>query len=383
LLEKVTLGFRIMRRLTLLFATVGILAGTTLAWRWWTAPPQGDAGTFTTAFATIPAGIDGAVAVPQPARAARWLAAHPQAVLLLRLAAPAADRSLPRLRRFIVALASESRGPLSLWWHGAELATGAEVEPGAARALQRLAGLEALPFRTRPSRGRTFAVAAASTPDLLGEGNGTRLSVEPGPLAALATCGGRWWRARAGRSVLELVTGDPPEVPPSTGPGLIVTSDLAALVAAAAPARWAPPAPACLLFDSTGWAAELPTTPVSREVRRLLTFGGDAAADAPPGAHHWRGLLGDLWALPGPGLAVASRPDLLATLPHGVIVGEVGMVRGGDLAGLLRRVLAAAERIPGSTPYVAGLQQALPVVEGLRLARWSVLPQGGRIVLEW
>jgi hypothetical protein len=365
-------------------ATVGVLATTaTLAWRWWTAPPQDDAGALATAIAAVPAGTDGALTIAQPGRAARWLATHPQAVLLLRLAAPAADRSLPRLRRFIVALASEAQGPLSLWWRGAELAAGAEVEPGAARALQRLAALEALPFRMRPSQERTFAVAAASTPDLVGEGDGTVPRVGPGPLAALARCGGRWWRARCGRSTLELVAGDPPETPASTGPGFVVTSDLAALVAAVAPIRWVPAAPARLLFDGSGWAVELPATPLSREVRRLLTLGGDAAADSPPGARHWRGILGDVWTLPGPGLAVASRPNLLATLPHDAVVGEAGRVRGADLARFLERVLAAAEEIPGSAAYVAGLQRAVPVVEELRQARWHLLPQGGRIVLQW
>jgi hypothetical protein len=374
-----------MRRLTLVLATVGVLAITaTLAWRWWTAPPQEDADALAAGLASTPAGADGALTLAQPKRAARWLASHPQVVLLLRLAAPAADRSLPRLRRFIVALASESRGPLSLWWRGAELAAGADVNPKAVSALQRLAALEGLPSHVYPAARGAVTVRVGSAIELLGRGEDDSVpGTERGTLAALARCGGRWWRIRAGRSTLELVAGDPPETPASTGPGFVVTSDLAALVVTVAPIRWVPAAPARLLFDGSGWAAELPATPLSRELRRVLTLGGDAAADAPPGARHWRGLLGDLWVLPGPGLAVASRPDLLATLPHDAIVGEAGNVRGADLARLLERVLAAAEGIPGSAAYVAGLQRAVPVVEGLRLARWHLLPQGGRIVLQW
>ncbi|HVN32439.1 MAG TPA: hypothetical protein VMT45_10675 [Thermoanaerobaculaceae bacterium] len=374
-----------MRRLAVVLATIAVLAAAAaLVWRWWTAPPCADAEALATAMAPTPARADGALTIAQPGRAARWLAAHPQAVLLLRLAAPAADRSLPSLQRFLVALASEARGPLTVWWRGADLAACANVKPRATSALRRLAALEGLPINVYPATGGAVSVSVGSATDLLQRGENTpQPEVERGRLAALARCRGRWWRARAGRSALELVAGDPPEVPASTGPGLIVTTDLAALVAAAAPVRWVPSAPARLVFESTGWAAELPDTPVSHEVRKLLALGGDAAADTPPGARHWRGLLGDLWALPGPGLVVSSRPDLLATLPHGTIVGEAGRIRGGDLARLLRRALAAAQGIPGSSAYTAGLQRALPVVEGLRLARWSVLPHGGHIMFEW
>jgi hypothetical protein len=374
-----------MRRLVLLFATVGVLAAATaLVWRWWTAPPRDDAGALAAALATVPAGSDGAVALAQPPRAARWLASHSQALVLLKLAAPAAERSLPRIRGFLVALASESRGPLTVWWRGPELAAGAEVEPRAAHTLQRLAALEALPFRARATRRGTLAVACASAADLLGEGEtGVRPAVEPGSLAALVRCHGRWWRARAERSTLELVTGVPTEIPEPTGPGIIVTSDLAALLSAVAPVRWMPNAPARLVLDTSGWAVELPAATVSRELRALLAFGGDEAADAPPGARRWRGALGELWALPGPPLAVASRPDLLAALPRGTVVGELGRVRGEDLARAVARVLEAADGIPGGASYVRSLRQAGPMLESVRLTRWRLLPQGGRIVLQW
>jgi hypothetical protein len=374
-----------MRRLTLLLATVAVLAASAvLGWWWWTAPPREDADALAAELASTPAGADGALTLAQPERAARWLATHPQGAVLLKLAAPAADRSLPRLRRFLLALASEARGPLSLWWRGAELAAGAQAEPRAASALQRLAALEGLPFNVYPAAGGAVTVRAGSAIELLGRGEeGPTPTIERGTLAALARCGERWWRIRAARSTLELVAGDPPKAPEPTSVGLVTTSDLAALVAAVEPVTWVPSAPACLVVDRDGWGVALPTTVLPREVRRLLTLGGDVAAETPTGARHWRGLLGDLWARPEPALAVATRPDLLDRLPREAISGESGMVRGSDLARLLRRVADAADGVPGSARYCAGLRRAAPVLEALRLVRWRLLPQGGRIELEW
>jgi hypothetical protein len=305
-------------------------------------------------------------------------------MVLLKLAAPTADRTLPRIRGFLVALASEARGPFCVWWRGAELAVGAEVGPDPAKALQQLAALEGLAFRARPAAGGALTVAASSTSALLEQGeNGPHPRLGPGTLTALARCGGRWWRVRAGRSTLELAAGDPLELPPPTAVDLIATSDLAGLVAAVAPLDWLPSVPALILFDSTGWGVTLPATALSRDLRRLLTLGGDTAIERPPGARHWRGLLGDLWVLPGPGVAVASRLDLLGKLPREGIVGETGAVHGADLARLLMRVADAADGLPGSTSYVAAMRRGAPLIEELRIARWSVLPQGGRVELQW
>jgi len=374
-----------MRRLTLLLATVGVLAAAAvLGWRWWTAPPREDADALAAALASTPAGGDGALTLAQPARAARWLASHPQAAILLKLAAPAADRSLPRIRGFILALASKARGPLSLWWRGTELAAGAEVEPRAALALQRLAALEGLPFQVYPATGGAVTVRVGSAIELLGRGeDGPAPAIERGRLGALARCGERWWRIRASRSTLELVAGDPPDAPKPTSGALVTTSDLAALVAAVEPVAWVPSAPACLVVDRGGWGVALPATVLPRDVRRLLAVAGDVAAETPPGARHWRGLLGDLWVRPEPALAVATRPDLLDRLPQEAITGESGVVRGSDLARLLTRVADVADGVPGGARYSSGLRRAALVLEALRLVRWRLLPQGGRIELEW
>jgi hypothetical protein len=138
-----------------------------------------------------------------------------------------------------------------------------------------------------------------------------------------------------------------------------------------------------ILFDGAGWGVTLPATTLSRDLRRVLTLGGDTAVEPPAGARHWRGLLGDLWALPGPGVAVASRLDLLGKLSREGIVGETGVVHGADLARLLTRVADAADGFPASASYAAAMRRGAPLLESLRLARWRLLPLGGRILLEW
>ncbi len=374
-----------MRRLAVLFAVAGALAvAVVLVWRWWTSPPLENAERLAAAVAATPAGADGAVALARPARAARWLASHPQALVLLKLAAPTANTTLPGIRGFLAALASHARGPLCVWWRGAELAVGAEVGPDPAKALQELAAVEGLAFRVRPAAGGELAVAAASTPALLEPGeNGPQPQMRPGTLTALARCGGRWWRARASRSTLELAAGDPLELPGPSDIDLIATSDLAALVAPVVSLDWLPSAPAWILFDGGGWGLVLPATGLSRDLRKLLTLGGDTPIERPPGARHWRGLLGDLWVVPGQGITVASRIDLLSQLPREGIVGETGAVHGAHLAGLLGRVADATDGFPGSASYVAAMRRGAPLLESLRLARWRLLPLGGRILLEW
>jgi hypothetical protein len=229
-----------------------------------------------------------------------------------------------------------------------------------------------------------LTVAASSNSALLEQGEtGPQPRLGPGTLTALARCRGLWWRIRAGRSALELAAGDPPDLPGPTAVDLIATSNLADFVAAVAPLDWLPSAPALILFDSAGWGVALPATALSGDLRRLLTLGGDTAVERPPSARHWRGLLGDLWAWPGPGVAVASRLDLLGKLPRESIVGETGAVHGADLARLLRRVADAADGFPGSASYVAAVRRGAPLLESLRLARWRLLPLGGRILFEW
>jgi hypothetical protein len=372
-----------MRRFVLAIAILAAAgAATVLIWRWWSAPPAAEGATLAAAVATAPADADGAVAFAQPARAARWLASHPQALALLKLTAPSADRSLPRLRGFLAALTREALGPLSLWWRGAGLAAGAQVRPGAAKALQRLTALEGLAvYVTRDSAGAV--VAAATGARLLGQPGTPQPIGDSRRFAAVGRCRGRWWYARAGRSFLELVSGDPPALPDRGGVERVATADLAALLGAAAPFDWLPQAPAVVRFDADGWGAALPSSAVSPQLTRLLSLGGEASADLAPGTRHWCGLLGGLWVMQGSNLAIASTPDLLRELPHDEISGENGLVHGSTLARACVKAAAAADAIPGGRKQAAALQRAARLFLALRLARWCLLPQGGHILLEW
>jgi hypothetical protein len=374
-----------MRRFTLLLAAVGALAAAAvLAWRWWTAAPLAPADALAAAASRSPVVAEGVLVVADPVRTLRWAARHPQAVALLRLAAPHADLAAPRMRGAAAALAAGALGPLVLWWRGGDLAASAEVDGGSARALRQVAETQGVAIRSELTPTGTVHVALASSPDLLESSGGSGPSVAGvGQLSALARVGDRWWQVRAGRSTLEATSGSPPELPGASDPAVVTTADIGALAAAVAPVQWVPHGPACLVLEGGGWGVALPATTLSLDVRRLLSLGGDTTIETPTGAHHWRGLLGDLWVLPGPGLAVASRPDLLGRLPRGPIAGESGAVRGTELARLVRRFAEAADRVPGNAGVVAGLRRAVPVLEALRRVRWRLLPQGGRILLEW
>ncbi len=364
-------------------AVVGAVAATgALIRMWWTAPPRGPASALAAALALAPGESDGAIALAQPGRWARWLASHPQALALLRIAAPSADRSLPRLRGFLTALAREARGPVTLWWRDGELAGGATVGAGASRALQRLAALEGFAIRTRPRASGVLVTVATADP-LLGE---PRLQAPPGgpnALAALARVGANSWRVHVGRSVLELTSGDAPAFPPVTAANPVATGDVAALLAPAATPGWLPHTPARLAFDARGWAVSLPEATLSPEVARLLSLRGDLPGGGAGGVRRWQGPLGDLWVRPGAGITMASEPGVLEALPAASITGESGSVRGPDLARACRRIAEACDHFPGGEDLAAGLRRAAPLLDRLKSARWRLLPAGGHVLLEW
>ncbi len=371
-----------MRRLLAIAVVAGLAAAAVgLAWRWWTAPPRAPYAVLAAALAVAPGHADGALALAQPGRWVRWLASHPQALAPLRIAAPSAEKSLARLRGVLVALAREARGPVTVWWSGGELAAGAAVGGGTARALQRLAAIEGLPFAADAAPAGTL-VTIASAPSLLARGSAPAAGGS-GALGALARVRGRLWRVEVARTSLELLSGAPPALPAADGTDLLATTDLAALAAPLTSAAWVPRAPAIVSFDSEGWAVSLPATDLPREVERVLSFGGTAAA-TPTGVARWRGLLGELWVRQGRGTAVASRPDLLAGLPEPAAAGESGRIRGPDLARVCRQIAAVCEHVPGGGGVAADLRRAANALVGVRLARWRLVAEGGgRILLEW
>ncbi len=364
-------------------AAVGALAAT-LAWWWWTAPPLSDAEALAAAATDVQKDADGLLAVAEPRRAARWLLRRPQAVALLAVAAPDARPAFERLRNTLATLAAEARGPLTVWWKGPEAAASARVSDGAAGALRRLAALEGLSSRSVPTRSGGPTVTLATSSALLEGPSGGRPALDgPARLSGIARAGARWWRVRAARESLELLAGAVPELPPSAGPSTIVTQDLGRLVGIVPASVSAPRFAAALAFTRDGWALTLPGAEVGPGFARLLNLGGDRPAETPPGARRWRGLLGEVWALPADGLAIASGPAMLASLPSRPLEGEWGTVRGEELAVACLRAAEAIETLRVLGPRAAALRRSAPAAAAIRSARWRIVSAGGAITLEW
>jgi len=374
-----------MNRIALVL--VGAAAGAivlAVAWWLWTAPPGADAGTLAQAAAVVPADADGLLVVGQPSRAARWLLRRPQAVVLLAAAAPEAEGALMRLRGTLATLAGEAQGPVTVWWRGAEMAAAARVSGGSARALRQLAALEGLPLRSAPTGSGDVDVSLASASALLEGPPGKRPQFgDHDRLTAIARAGARWWGVRAGRNRLDLATGEPRELPSASGPSVIVTDDLGRLAGLVPSSSPVPHVPAGLAFGEGGWALTLPGTVPGREVTRLLTLGGDVAVPSSAGVRQWRGVLGEIWARPGAGLAIASSAPMLAALPPPPYVGESGTVRGPELSAACVRAADALTALWLFRSRAEALRRAAPVVAAARLARWRILPDGGLIRLEW
>ena len=370
-----------MRRV-LLFLVVA--AGGAAAWWWWTAPPARSERALISSPGAVPSDADGVLLVADPARTARWAAGHPQALALLPLAAPAARNAGAELRNLLTALIRKAPDVLVAWWRGHEIAVSGLLDAEAAASLERAAALTGTPCRILP-QGHGSAVAEfASSPALLEVRRPFAWPAPmPGERSALCYTAGRWWRVETHRNRLELRSGAPPELPPRVGPSVVATADLASLGDLLGAGRGLPHAPARLAFDAAGWAVALGDSEAAPELQRLLTLGGDAPADAPAGARHWRGVLGDLWVLPGPPLAVASNRDILLAVAGGPPSGELGSVRGQDSAAALLRLAAGIEAVPLLATRADTLRRGAAALAKLRLARWRLVPAGGCIVLEW
>ncbi len=370
-----------MRRLAILVALTALLGvAAAIAWRWWAAPPAAPASELARSAAAVPARADGLVAIAEPGRALRWLARRPQALALLALAAPEANAAVPRMRALLWALAGDARGPLVVWWEGPNAAAAATVGTASAAALRELAAIEGIPVRTTPVGPGEVTVAAASASALLdGAGGAVPGDGGTGELAALARRGARWWRVEAGRARLDLVSGTPPALPPTAGPSVVATADLAAL-AAAAGAGDLPHTAARLAVTANDWALALPEVVPSEAVRRLLGLAGAPDGDA---ARPRQGALDGLWASASPGLAVASDATLLAAVAGAAPADEAGTVRGGDLAAACERAAGLLGRVPWLGGNAAALRRAAPLLAPVHLARWRLTAAGGRIVLEW
>jgi hypothetical protein len=370
-----------MRHLVLLIA---LAAGGAAAWFWWTAPPAESEQALTSFPGVVPADVDGALLVADPARAARWAAGHPQALALFALAAPAVSHAAPEPRRILAELAGSAGDEIVAWWRGRDLAVSARIDAGTAASLERAAALTATPCRLIPQEKGEVVIELATSSALLHPSNPLPWpSPAPGRRSALCFTGGRWWRVDAGRSRLDLWRDAAPDLPPKTGPSIVSTASLATLGEALGAGEALPHGAARVVVGGADWAFALRETDFPPELRRLLTFGGNAPAESASGIRHWRGVLGDLWALPGPGVAVASSPATLAVLRADQPDGELGSLRGAEMARACLRLADVLEPLPLLGARAANLRRGVPMLAAVRNARWRILPAGGRISLEW
>jgi len=370
-----------MRRLVLLIA---LAAGGAAAWWWWTAPPAESEQALTSFPGVVPSDVDGALLLADPARAARWTAGHQQALVLLSLAAPAARHTTPESRQLLTALARNAGTEIVAWWRGRDLAVAALVDAETAATLERAAALTGASSRLIPRGKGGVVLELATSPALLQPRE--RLSWPspvPGRRFALCFAGGRWWRVDAERNRVELWCDAAPVLPSRTGPSIVSTASVATLAEALGAGEVFPQGAARVVVDGREWAVALSKIDFAPEVKRLLALGGDAPAESPSGIRHWRGVLGDLWALPGPGLAVASSPAILAVLGADQPDGELGSLRGAEMAAACRRLADGIEALPLLSARAAGLRRGAPALAAVRVARWRIVPAGGRISLEW
>jgi hypothetical protein len=371
---------RAMRRALLTaVATAAVLAALVGAALWlWNLPPQATPVSLAASAATVPGDAEGLVVMATPKRLVRWLTRHTQAAGLVLLADPAGLAAARRLAPAARAMAAATLGPVRIWWRGAELAVGAEVDPGGRRALELLATGEGLAFD-----GSGSFASVATSPALLGGSSGRGPSILPkSPCAALARVGPRWWWVNVQRSRLTATTGAVPPLPVAVGPSRLTTTRLAELIAPIeAVAPLAPSRASIVVEAGTGWGLALPGARLSPTVRRLL--GGDARIPAGPTPEHWHGLLGDLWVERTGALAVATSPRLLRALRGDDFGPESGRIRGRDAAYLLNRLARLAREVPGLDRTETDLSAAADRIETLRSAAWRVTDSGGIILLEW
>ncbi|HVN76576.1 MAG TPA: hypothetical protein VMT19_09680 [Thermoanaerobaculaceae bacterium] len=372
------------RALPVIVLAVAVTSAVLGWWRWWTAPPSGTELALASLAALVPSDADGVLFLADPARAARWAAGREQVLALVTLAAPAARTAPPELRNLLAAVVRTSPPALAAWWRGPEIAAAAPLGSRDASALGRAAALTGTLSRVLTGAQPTPVFEVATSPALFAAGR-TFPAPPAGPGRASALCftAGRWWRVEAARSRLEISSGAGAEPPPIGSASIVTTQDLGALGRLLGAPDWLPRAPARLAFGPAGWAVALDGDAVGAEARRLLALGGDVPAEHPPGARHWRGVLGDVWVVPGRPLEIASSPSMLETAGGEPPRANAGALRGADLAAALTRLAHALETLPMLGSSASDLRAVAASAARLRLVRWRVAPQGGRVVLEW
>lgn len=362
-----------MRRVVAL-GLLTLVVAAAAAW-WWALPPRASDAELRRAIEFAPSFADGAVAIAEPARAARWLARRPQAAILAFASAPRAVPALARLRPVAASVVAGARGPVVLWWKGDHAAVGVRTSPGSRTALAELGSASGLSV----AGGAEWLEIATST-DLLASGP---LTVAPastaGSATALARVGTRWWRVKASSRTLDAATDEELPLPAADGTSSVHLADVGALLAPLGFAGVEAGAARLVVDDRHDWGAALPGVRLDGTARRLL--GGGASRATTP--QSWHGILGEIAVTEGEGTNIASAPALLARLSLPGASGDEGVVYGGHAAWLLAQASSIAKRVPGLTAYSRSLATASTLAEGLKTARFRIDASTGRIVLAW
>jgi len=371
-----------MRRLALvLLIVVVVVVAAWGTWRWWTAPPSASTTSMVAAATLAPDNADGLLVIADPARTARWLVRHPQALGLLPVAAPAAYGTIASLQPVLRALTDAAQGPLVIWWKGHEVGFGEATDTRAATGLHRVAELRGLAFDAGDT---TVRIATDAT---LLDGGRCAAPTPPGVshLAALARVRSGWWEGEASGATLAFRHGTPPDPPAPAPASRLEAADASALGAALTLPVEPFHGPACLAFAAgRGWALALPTASWPAPLRAAL--GGRWPQPAPgavPGAERWSGLAGELFVLPRRGVIAASDAVMLAAVANCDGRRDEGSLAGADLAWAATSIASAGDRVAPLGPRLDRLRQAAPQLAKLAGVRWRLGADGGVVLLEW
>lgn len=348
-------------------------------WWWWTAPPLGSGVDLATAAGWAPAEAEGLIVVAQAPRLGRWLARHRAAALLALAVVPAAHATTQPLQPIAPSLARTARGPVLAWWGESSTGLAAQVARTDVEGLRQVAALRALGWSEQSIDGGHVRVSVfhgvpgawpAQLPDSRPPSEGWS--------SALARVHGQWWRLRLTRAGLAAQSGVPPALPECRDETLIVSSNLLLLARGASlPAVGG----VLLVTGDGGWGLRVGGSRASLE-RVLRAVGGrrDAAGDASVQA--WRSPFGPFFISGEPGIAIATRAEVLARLPDLDPASEWGCLKGAQIANALTGATTLLDRLPGM-PSGDQMTAAAESLSQVQLCSWRIEPSGGHLDLRW
>jgi len=322
------------------------------------------------------------VVVAQAPRLARWLARHRAVGVLAAAAIPAASSGARSLQPVALSLARTARGPVVGWWGASCTGLAAPVARADLAGLRQVAALQALGWREEAGEGDLVDVAVfqgslGTTPAPLAAPPPTRA----GAWSALLRVRGRWWHLRFTRGGLTAQSGTPPALPECGGETRVVSGDLSFLLGRGASPMSVPGA--LLVAPDGGWGVRLADLAANTRLERVgRALGGWRELPGDPSVLQWQSPWGMLFVSAEPGVAVATRLEILARLPLATSGSEWGCLRGEVVAGALTSTAAMLDRLPG-LPSQEQVTLAASALRQVRQCSWRIEPTGGQLELRW